>query len=114
MYRVRTPAPGFFASLDVLENRLFSAHRKAANVLPDPVGEWISVCSPRAIAGQACRCGGVGSPISSRNQSATHGKNSPSASSPGDSMSLFDFCRLVIPGVQGIQRTRGHYLIARI
>ena len=35
-----------------------SPHRNAASVLPEPVGAEISVCSPVAIAGQACACAG--------------------------------------------------------
>ena len=47
------------------------AQRKAASVLPLPVGARISVDSPRAIAGQPCACGGVGAANDPRNQSAT-------------------------------------------
>ncbi len=36
------------------------AERKAARVLPEPVGAAISVCRPSRIAGQPSRCGGVG------------------------------------------------------
>src|SRR6266536_1355226 len=35
--------------------------RKAASVLPEPVGAWISACFPVAIAGQPRACAGVGS-----------------------------------------------------
>src|SRR5262245_49758709 len=60
------------------------AHRKAASVLPVPVGAAMSVCLPAAIAGQPCRCGAVGSPSVSRNHAATVGRNpgKPSRSSP--------------------------------
>src|SRR5258708_15710296 len=47
------------------------AQRKAANVLPLPVGARINVESPRAMAGQPSRCGGVGASKEARNQSAT-------------------------------------------
>ena len=47
------------------------AARNAASVLPDPVGAAISVCSPRAMAGQAAACAGVGSPKVLANQRAT-------------------------------------------
>ena len=40
--------------------RRSSAHRNAASVLPEPVGAEISVCSPVAIAGQACAWTSVG------------------------------------------------------
>jgi len=36
------------------------ADRKAASVLPEPVGAAISVCRPAAIAGHAAACAGVG------------------------------------------------------
>ena len=48
-------------------------HRNAVSVLPLPVGARISVDSPRAMAGQPWRCGGVGVANESRNQSATAG-----------------------------------------
>jgi hypothetical protein len=35
------------------------AARKAASVLPDPVGAAISACRPLAMAGQASICAGV-------------------------------------------------------
>src|SRR5262245_23378506 len=54
-------------------------HRKAASVVPEPVGAAISVSSPRAIAGQPSACAAVGVPNRSRNQSATNGENGTSA-----------------------------------
>ena len=51
------------------------AHRKAASVFPLPVGDRISVDSPRAIAGQPSACGVVGSPNEAANQCATAGWN---------------------------------------
>src|SRR5712692_9102127 len=38
------------------------AERKAARVLPEPVGAAISVWRPSRMGGQPSRCGGVGSP----------------------------------------------------
>ncbi len=35
-------------------------HRKAARVLPEPVGAWISVCRPAAMAGHPCSWAAVG------------------------------------------------------
>ena len=51
------------------------AHRNAASVLPEPVGAEISVCSPVAIAGQACACTAVGAAKAAANQSRTRGVN---------------------------------------
>ena len=48
-------------------------HRKAASVLPDPVGAEIRTCSPVAIAGQACAWAGVGAANARANQSLTWG-----------------------------------------
>jgi hypothetical protein len=42
--------------------------RKAASVLPEPVGARISVCWPARICFQPSTCGGVGSPKAERNQ----------------------------------------------
>jgi hypothetical protein len=42
--------------------------RKAASVFPDPVGATTNAESPRASAGQAISCAGVGSANVSRNQ----------------------------------------------
>src|SRR4051794_13844030 len=50
-----------------------SAHRKAASVLPEPVGAEMRTCSPVAIAGQAWAWAGVGSSKELRNQSRTRG-----------------------------------------
>ena len=49
------------------------AARKAASVLPDPVGAAISVCRPAWIAGHACACAGVGAAKLRSNQAATAG-----------------------------------------
>src|SRR3569832_2359437 len=45
--------------------------RKAASVLPEPVGAVISTSSPAAIRGQACCCAGVGAPKRLATQAAT-------------------------------------------
>jgi len=49
------------------------AARKAASVLPDPVGAAISVCRPAWIEGQACFWAGVGDAKQRPNQAATAG-----------------------------------------
>ena len=49
------------------------AARKAANVLPEPVGAAISVCRPDLIDGQASACAGVARTKRLSNQSATAG-----------------------------------------
>src|SRR5687768_411768 len=50
-------------------------HRKAASVLPEPVGAAIKVDWPRAMASQPCFWGGVGSWKRSLNQRQTSGWN---------------------------------------
>ena len=52
------------------------AARKAASVLPDPVGAAMRVWRPALIAGQASACPGVGEAKLSANQFATAGWNS--------------------------------------
>ena len=49
------------------------AARKAASVLPDPVGAAISTCRPAWIAGHACACAAVGAAKLRSNQAATAG-----------------------------------------
>src|SRR2546428_12045893 len=49
------------------------AARKAANVLPEPVGAAISASRPPWMTGQARRCGSVGSRNRASNQRATAG-----------------------------------------
>src|ERR1700677_320539 len=51
------------------------AARKAASVLPEPVGAAMRVWRPALIAGQASACAGVGEAKLSANQSATAGWN---------------------------------------
>jgi hypothetical protein len=47
---------------------LSSAYRKAASVLPDPVGAVTRTSLPDAIKGQAWACAGVGAPNFRSNQ----------------------------------------------
>ena len=49
------------------------AARKAASVLPEPVGAAISACLPDWIAGHAATCAAVGAAKVSANQVATAG-----------------------------------------
>src|ERR1017187_9133860 len=59
--------------------------RKAASVLPVPVGARIRVDSPRAIAGQPWRCGAVGPGNVARNQAAVMGWKSARAAAESSS-----------------------------
>lgn len=54
--------------------------RKAASVLPDPVGAQISVLAPAAIRGQPAACAGVGPSNERSNQSRVTGLNAASGS----------------------------------
>jgi hypothetical protein len=47
--------------------------RNAASVLPEPVGDRMSVCFRWAMRGQPRRCGGLGSPKRRRNQATVIG-----------------------------------------
>src|SRR5215813_4433364 len=47
--------------------------RKAASVLPEPVGAEINVVRPARMCGQPCSCGSVGVPNLEANHSATSG-----------------------------------------
>src|SRR5690554_8159741 len=60
-----------------------SAHRNAASVLPDPVGAWIRVCSPDAMAGQPRICAAVGAGDVSWNQVLVAGAKEANASTAG-------------------------------
>src|SRR5207245_6060890 len=51
-------------------------------VFPEPVGAWISVCSPVAIAGQPSRCAGVGSAKAWSNHARVSGLKGASGSTP--------------------------------
>src|SRR5579884_3788234 len=57
------------------------AARKAARVLPEPVGAAISTCRPACIAGHASACAAVGAAKRDANQSATAGWKPASAAS---------------------------------
>ena len=64
--------------------------RKAARVLPDPVGARISVCSPAEIGPQPCACAGVGSAKEGSNHARTAGEklaSGPRAARPSQSPS---------------------------
>ena len=63
-------------------------HKKAANVLPEPVGDKINVFSPDEIAGHPAACGGVGDSNDVSNHSFTDGENrlSTGADIPTDDM----------------------------
>ncbi len=56
------------------------AERKAASVLPEPVGAWMRTLPPRAIAGQPAACAGVGAENACVNQSRVAGLNEASGS----------------------------------
>src|SRR5581483_5176318 len=61
-----------------------SAHRKAASVLPDPVGASTSVWSPWLIAAQPSSCAGVGAGNVAANQRlVTSEKRSSAATRAG-------------------------------
>lgn len=69
MYRTRTPEPGrgFWPNESM-------AQRKAANVLPEPVGAHNNVFSPALIGAQACACAAVGVENEDSNQARTAGE----------------------------------------
>ena len=56
------------------------ADRKAASVLPLPVGAQIRVCSPAEIGGHPWICAPVGSGKDAANQARTAGENDSSTS----------------------------------
>src|SRR5262245_28667581 len=57
------------------------AHRKAASVLPDPVGAETSACRPDAIASQAPVCAAVGAANAEANQDRVAVENRASTGS---------------------------------
>src|SRR5450432_2131165 len=63
-------------------------HRKAARVLPVPVGARIKVDSPRAIAGHPRICGLVGAGKTASNHSRTAAWNRPGSKVAGESGEL--------------------------
>ena len=56
------------------------ADRKAASVLPLPVGAQMRVCSPAVIGGHPMICAPVGVGKDAENQARTAGENDPSTS----------------------------------
>ena len=68
--------------LEALSHQVIDAARKAASVLPEPVGAAMRVWRPALIAGQASACAGVGEAKLSANQFATAGWNR--VSTPAD------------------------------
>ena len=81
MYRTRTwPGSALVGSgLGSLASRS-RHHRKAASVLPLPVGAWISVCRPAAMAAQPRAWASVGASKLVANHARTAGENGPSGS----------------------------------
>jgi hypothetical protein len=67
---------------DHSDERRSRPHRKAASVLPDPVGARIRVCSPEAMAGQPCSWAGVGAGNDEANHSLTAGENASRTTPP--------------------------------
>ena len=64
------------------------AHRKAASVLPEPVGAHSSVWSPAAIGPQAPVWAAVGSTNEVANHALTAAENCCSVAEPGDGVAL--------------------------
>ena len=54
--------------------------RKAASVLPEPVGAWMRTLAPLAIAGQPSACAGVGASKTPSNHARVRSPNTSSAS----------------------------------
>src|SRR4051812_5228799 len=84
-YTMRTPEPSASsasAGASARRARRSIPHRKAASVLPEPVGAQISVCAPEAIFGQPSACAGVGAANEASNQRLTASENSSSADLP--------------------------------
>src|ERR1700674_536367 len=72
--------------------------RKAARVLPDPVGAEISVVRPASICGQPCSCGSVGVPNLRTNHSCTIGWAQARESETGDMSILYRSFVKLSPG----------------
>src|SRR6478752_5067199 len=77
--RYRTRVRSVFSGTGSVTRRSI-AQRKAARVLPEPVGARISVWSPAAIAGQPLVWASVGAPNVVSNHSRTAGEKGPSGS----------------------------------
>ena len=75
--------------------------RKAASVLPEPVGARISVCAPEAMAGHPWACAAVGSGNDVENQARTGSEKPasalPSGASPGRELTPPGYGRGVTP-----------------
>ncbi len=84
-YSTRTPlaqrSPASWAAAFSAMSRSM-AKRKAASVLPEPVGAMTSALSPRAMACHASACTGVGASKARANHSRTGAENSIRASPP--------------------------------
>ena len=74
MYSTRTPSSSAPRAASAFMRSMSS--RKAASVLPVPVGALTSTCSPAAMAGQAARWTAVGSPNVLENQRTVSAENS--------------------------------------
>ncbi len=59
-----------------------SAHRKAARVLPEPVGAWMSVFDPATIDVHPDDCAGVGASNTASNHALVAGEKRSSADTP--------------------------------
>src|SRR5699024_11634070 len=71
-------------------SRLSMAHRKAARVLPDPVGAMTAVCSPLVMLHHALACAWVGAVKVSVNQARVGALNCASTSGPVSPMTSLD------------------------
>src|SRR6476619_6753611 len=60
-------------------SRRSSPKRKAARVLPDPVGAWMSVWAPDAMTGQPRSCAGVGASKARSNHERVRSEKTSSA-----------------------------------
>src|SRR4051794_7178039 len=84
MYRTRTvPGAERDGGGDGFRASRSRHHRKAARVLPLPVGAWISVCLPVEMDFQPPTWAGVGASKADSNQARTAGENGASGSSTG-------------------------------
>ena len=77
----RCAAPTGSDSWPARSTKLFSAHKKAARVLPEPVGATIRAWLPAEISVHACSCTAVGAANTSSNQPRTCGLNNAKADS---------------------------------
>src|SRR3954471_644453 len=106
-YTMRTPEPSASsasAGSSARRARRSIPHRKAASVLPDPVGAQISVCAPDAMRGQLSAWAGVGAANESSNQPRTGAEKGSSADSP------VDFASVANPPILRLERAPAHPL----